>query len=139
MENITDPSKHQYAIELMQQLDNFRNPATAGASSELQVFQKWINFVRHWLVYCAAYGFTHNYQEIMEGNFFREIIIGTYHEGTMDILKNSMTRFTFCLSPILKLELSAETIIEDLLERFVPAAIDWEVSSASRITKRKAE
>lgn len=57
----------------------------------------------------------------------------------MDILKKSMTQFTFCSSPILKLELSAETIIEGLLERFVPAAIDWEVSSASRITKRKAE
>lgn len=35
--------------------------------------------------------------------------------------------------------LAAETIIEGLLERFVPTAIDWDVPSSSRVTKRKAE
>ena len=37
------------------------------------------------------------------------------------------------------MELSAQTIIEGLLERFVFAAIDWDVSSRSRITSRKAQ
>ena len=73
LENITDHSQRQYAKELIHQLDNFRNSATAGASSELQAFQRWINYVRHWLVYCAAYGFTHNYQKIMEGNFLEKL------------------------------------------------------------------
>lgn len=75
----------------------------------------------------------------MEGSFFSEIISGTNHEASMNILKAAMTKFTFCSSEIIKLELSAETIIEGLLDRFVPASIDWSISSASRITKRKSE
>lgn len=133
---IRNSSQLKFSTELIKQLDKYRGDS---AHSELQAFQKWINYTRHWLVYCAAYGFTHNYQSIMEGSYFSEIISNTNHEGTMAILKSAMVQFTFCSSEIIKLELSAETIIEGLLERFVPASIDWKVSSISRITKRKAE
>lgn len=139
LEGIKDPSQRRYSNELIQQLENYRLPNTQDRSLELQAFQKWINYTRHWLVYCAAYGFTHNYRSIMEGRFFREIIANTHHEGTMAILKKAMVRFTFCSEEILKLELSAERIIESLLERFVPAAINWDVSSIDRATKKKSD
>ena len=60
----------------------------------------------------------------------------------MAILKAAMGRYSYPAPGVLKLELAAETILEGLLERFVPAAIDTldgEVASASRLTKRKAE
>ncbi len=139
MEEIGDPSQHRYSNELIQQLENYRAPNTQDRSLELQAFQKWINYTRYWLVYCAAYGFTHNYRSIMEGRFFREIIANTHHEATMAILKKAMVQFTFCSEEILKLELSAERIIESLLERFVPAAINWDVSSTDRATKKKSD
>lgn len=139
LNEISDANQSRYSTQLLAQLDTYRKAEDEGTPSELRAFQKWINYTRHWLVYCAAYGFTHNYQAIMEGNFFSEIISNTYHEGTMFILKKAMVKFTFCSAQIIKLELSAETIIEGLLERFVPASMDWEVPSASRVTKRKAE
>lgn len=139
LKNISNASQRRFSSELLEQLDNYQKKDADGTSLDFQAFQKWINYTRHWLVYCAAYGFTHNYQAIMEGSYFREIISNTNHEGTMAILKGAMVQFTFCSSEIIKLELSAETIIEGLLERFVPASIDWSVSSVSRMTKRKAE
>lgn len=109
------------------------------SETPLKAFQRWINYVRHWLVYCAAYGFVSHYTEIMEGRFQQELLAVTFHEQTMPILKAAMVEFTFPSPGIIKLELAAETIIEGLMERFVPAAIDWDVESTSRHTKRKAE
>lgn len=139
LSRISNDKQRKFSEKLLQQLNDYIDVDLGNGFSELRVFQKWINYVRHWLIYCAAYGFTHRYQSIMEGGFFREIISGTNHEGSMNILKAAMTKFTFCSSEIIKLELSAETIIEGLLDRFVPASIDWSISSASRITKRKSE
>lgn len=78
----------------------------------MKVFQRWINYARHWLIYCAAYGFTQNYQGIMEGNYHNEILHNTFHESSMNILKKSMKEFTYCSAGIIKLELSAQTIKE---------------------------
>ncbi len=107
--------------------------------NDWRIFQKWIKYMRHWLLYCAAYGFTNHYKEIMEGTYHSEILSDTFHEMTMKILKEAMKTFTFPSANIIKLELSAEIIIEGLLERFVPAAIDWDVKSGDRKTKAKAE
>ena len=107
--------------------------------TELQAFQRWVNYARHWLLFCASYGFTLHYQDIMEGTCHVDLLAGTFHEKTMAAFKKAMVRFTFSTAEILKLELSAETIIEGLMERLVPAAVNWEVSSASRSTKRKSD
>jgi len=139
LSKISDPDQRDYSNKLIEKLEKYRIPNTGDRSLELQAFQKWINYTRHWLLYCAAYGFTHNYEKIMKGNFNREIISNTNHEGTMAILKKAMVQFTYYSAEIIKLELSAEEIIESLLERFIPAAINWEVSSADRATKKKSD
>lgn len=140
LSEITDTSQYKYSKELIDMLEKYRAPdGERVPSSELQAMQRWINYSRHWLLYCAAYGFKHNYKDIMEGNFYSEIISDTFHEGTVSILKDTMCRFTFCSSEIVKLELSAEEIIENLLKRFVPAAINWDVSSKDRDTKLKSD
>lgn len=140
LKEISDTQQRKYSKELFEILKSYRaseNKRTP--SSELQAMQRWINYTRHWLLYCAAYGFKHNYRDIMEGNFHREIISNTFHESTMSILKGAMGQFTYGSSEIVKLELSAEEIIENLLERFVPAAINWGVSSIDRVTKQKSD
>lgn len=140
LKKISDASQQKYSKELIEKLESYRaSEDDRTPSSELQAMQKWINYTRHWLLYCAAYGFKHNYKDIMEGNFHNEIISNTFHEGTMSILKKTMVQFTYCSSEIVKLELSAEEIIENLLERFVPAAINWGVSSIDRTTKQKSD
>lgn len=86
-----DADPGQYLYQLIEELDGFRK----SAETPLQAFQCWINHVRHWLIYCAAYGFTVHYAEIMEGRFQSELIGGTFHEQTMAILKAAMGRYSY--------------------------------------------
>lgn len=140
MEEIADRSQRYYSERTLSKLEEYRaEAAQRDPANELRAMQKWINHIRHWLLYCAAYGFTKNYRQIMEGSFQSEIIAGTFHEGSMKILKEAMVRFTYGARQIITLELSAETIIEGLLERFVPAAINWGVESADRANKKKSD
>ena len=99
-------------------------------SSSMAAFQRWIAYARHWLMYTAAFGFvpygagqTDSYSAIMEGTFRREIMEGTFHGGSIRILKAAMGRFAYDSEGILTLELAAQTILTTLLSRFVPAGL----------------
>ena len=61
--------------------------------------------------------------KIMEGTFRREIMEGTFHGGSIRILKAAMGRFAYDSEGILTLELAAQTILTTLLSRFVPAVL----------------
>lgn len=139
IKKIASEKQRSYSDILLSKLRIYKEESIAEKQPEMKAFQKWINYVRHWLIYCAAYGFTQNYKAIMEGNYYNEIIYNTHHESSMNIMKKSMKEFTYCSDGIIKLELSAQTIIEGLLERFVFAAIDWDVPSRSRMTSHKAQ
>lgn len=99
-------------------------------SSSMAAFQRWIAYARHWLMYTAAFGFVpygagqgDSYEAIMEGRFRREIMEGTFHGGSIRILKAAMGRFAYDSEGILTLELAAQTILSTLLSRFVPAVL----------------
>lgn len=131
-------SKRKYELDPEKFDHGYRGPEDERtASSELQAMQKWINYTRHWLLYCAAYGFVRDYTDIMEGNFQSEIISNTFHEKTMGILKDAMKKFTYCSPGVLRLELSAEKIIGGLLDRFVPAAVIWGINLSENQKYRK--
>lgn len=101
-------------------------------SSSMAAFQRWIAYARHWLMYTAAFGFvpygagqTDSYSAIMEGTFRREIMEGTFHGGSIRILKAAMGRFAYDSEGILTLELAAQTILTTLLSRFVRRCSTW--------------
>ena len=48
---------------------------------------------------------------------------GTFHGGSIRILKAAMGRFAYDSEGILTLELAAQTILTTLLSRFVPAVL----------------
>ena len=82
----------------------------------MAAFQRWIAYARHWLMYTAAFGFvpygagqTDSYSAIMEGTFRREIMEGTFHGGSIRILKAAMGRFAYDSEGILTLELAAQS------------------------------
>lgn len=86
-------------------------------------FQNWMDFVRKWFMYCASYSFSRNYQKIMEGSYNKELIEETFHGPSMKIMKDSMRKFVYIDSEIVKLELSAQKILSALLNDFVYAVI----------------
>ncbi len=99
-------------------------------------FQNWMDFVRQWFMYCVAYSFSKNYQEIMEGSYNKELIVETFHGPSMEILKKAMKRFVYNDSEIVKLELSARKIISSLLDDFGYAVINFGQEKQTQAEKK---
>ncbi|HBV68120.1 MAG TPA: hypothetical protein DEF04_07990 [Clostridiales bacterium] len=96
-------------------------------SSEHTAFQEWVQFSRQWLLYSAAFGFTDNYEKIMDGEYTNDILYGTFHQYSIEIMKKKvMGKYVYSDASILKLELAAQTIINSLLDKFVPAVLEYE-------------
>lgn len=94
-------------------------------------FQRWIAYVRHWLLYTASFGFApyaeeenDPYIQIMEGTYKDEIITGTYGEGIMRVLKAAMAHYAYDWEGILTLEVACDVIITTLLEKFGRAVLN---------------
>lgn len=59
----------------------------------------------------------------MKGTFSHDLFTNVNHSITMNIFKKAMEEFVFNSPGILKLELSAQTILSFLLDRFVHAVL----------------
>lgn len=80
------------------------------------------------LLRAAQFGFTKNYDLIMNGAFDKEILSSDYSTGKtlLTVLKNSAVKYVFNSYHITKMELSAATIINFFLDHFIPAAIKYD-------------
>lgn len=117
--NLEDDEKAQLLIkDLERRLENVQDE-----ESEMIAFQNWMDYARGWFMYCATYSFSRNYKSIMNGEFQRELMQGTFHEKSMKIFKNAMVEFVYEQPEIVKLELSAKKIISTLLDDFIYAVI----------------
>lgn len=100
-------------------LENNNRTLEADAKS----FNEWVKTARGWLMYCAAFGFTKHYSEIMNGQYTHDLFKDTFHELSIKALKKTMNQFAYHSSGIVKLELSAQTIISFLLDKMVRAVL----------------
>lgn len=117
--NLEDDEKAQLLIkDLERRLENVQDE-----ESEMIAFQNWMDYARGWFMYCVTYSFSRNYKSIMNGEFQRELMQGTFHEKSMKIFKNAMMEFVYEQPEIVKLELSAKKIISTLLDDFIYAVI----------------
>lgn len=105
----------KYIKELQKRRKNIGNDEKA--------LGEWLNYTRRWLMYCAVYSFSINYNDIMDGKYKKDLFKDTNVSEVIKMLKDAMKEFVFCDSSILKLELSSQTIISFLLDKFIHAAI----------------
>ena len=98
--------------------------------SDFVIFENWLEEVRLWLMRCAAFAFTHNYDAIMAGTYIDDLFIGTYAEDTLAILKATMAKYVYDCHDVVALELSARRIVESLLEDFIRAVMYYEEPDA---------
>ena len=117
--NLEDDEKAQLLIKDLER----RSENVQDEESEMIAFQNWMDYARGWFMYCVTYSFSRNYKSIMNGEFQRELIQGTFHEKSMKIFKNAMVEFVYEQPEIVKLELSAKKIISTLLDDFIYAVI----------------
>lgn len=96
---------------------------------ELNAVQNWIIYVQGQLLYCASYGFTKNYQSIMNGTFSAEVISASRGKTLSDALGSIVCDYVFKSCEIYKTDIAAGNIINFLLDRFVPAAVIYDTDN----------
>lgn len=118
--------------------DRYRKALERGvAQPETYAVQNWVVRIQGKLIACATYGFTANYQEIMEGTYKRDLFSGTCGEQIAQALGDIAYRYAFTSRPILKLEVAAEAILTFLLDKFVDAAIYYDTDTKLNAVQEK--
>lgn len=109
---------------------NVKNP-------EEYAIKNWIVQVQGYLISCATYGFTSNYDAIMEGSYPYDIFRGTYGEELMDLLGDMAYRRVFTTPDIFKMEVAESVILDFLMNKFVNAVIYYDTDvEMNKIEKR---
>lgn len=100
--------------------------------------KNWIVRVQGFLISCATYGFTSNYQAIMEGTYCFDLFHDTFARELMDLLGNLAMREVFSTRKIYLMELVEAGILDYLMDSFVRAVIhyDEDESALDSIDKR---
>ena len=99
--------------------------------------KNWIVQVQGFLIACATYGFTSNYEEIMAGTYKYDIFHGTYAEDLMHLLGDLAYREVFITPEIYKMEVAESVILDFLMNKFVNAVIYYDTDvKLSEIDKR---
>ena len=92
----------------------------------LYAVQNFVVRLQSSLLFCATYGFTSNYESIMNGTYSHDLFYRTYGDWVIQALGDIAFRYAFHTKPILQMEVSAFTILNFLMDRFVPAVIHYD-------------
>ena len=93
---------------------------------EEYAIKNWIVRVQGFLINCATYGFTSNYNEIMAGRYEHDLFYDTFAEKLMDMLGDLAFREVFTSDTIYRMEVAEATMIDYLMDRFVSAVIKYD-------------
>lgn len=107
------------------------------SSPEQNAVQRWIIYVQGVLLRCAAYGFTSNYKDIMEGSFPKELLAVSHGSALAYALGDMAYRFVFKSKEIYKLEVAAGEIYEFLLSKFTRAAVLYDTKLESSAIEQR--
>lgn len=99
------------------------------ASPKLNAVQNWIIYAQGFLLKCATFGFTKNYNEIMNGTFSQNILKSSYGKALINALSDIAKNHIFQSRHIYKLEISAGTIIDFLMDKFVNAVLYYDTKN----------
>ena len=88
--------------------------------------KNWIVQVQGFLINCATFGFTKNYDAIMAGTYGEDIFCGTYAEGLMHLLGDMAYRRVFTTPAIYKMEVAESVILNFLMDKFVHAVLYYD-------------
>lgn len=132
IEKAKQPQEAQLIKQVLEKLDQCYNRSkenifyAGGSFFEINAVQNWIIYLQRILLGYATDGFVDNYACIMEGRFTKEIISATPAVILAKALKEIAYKYAFCSESILKIELSAASIYNALLDNFVKAVINYD-------------
>ena len=77
-------------------------------------------------MYVACWRFSKSYDEILQGEYQYDLFYKNNHSLTVKLLRNAMSEFVFDSRIIVEPEVSAQNILNFLLDRFVPAVVRFD-------------
>ena len=104
---------------------------------KLYALQNFLVRLQSSLLFCATYGFTSNYNRIMNGLYRYDLFHGTYAEWVMEALGDIAYRYAFTSRAILQMEVSAGTILDYFLDRFIPAVLYYDTDVPLKMMDQK--
>lgn len=93
---------------------------------EEYAIKNWIVRVQGFVINCATYGFTSNYQAIMQGTYGHDLFYQTFAERLMNLLGDLAFREVFTSEPIYRMEVTEATMLDFLLDKFMTAIIKYD-------------
>lgn len=93
---------------------------------EEYAIKNWIVRVQGFLINCATYGFTSNYNEIMNGTYKYDLFYRTFAEKLMDLLGDLAYREVFTSDAIFKMEVAESSVLNYLMNKFVSAIVKYD-------------
>lgn len=103
-----------------------RGKALHVENPEEYAIKNWIVRVQGFLINCATYGFTSNYEAIMAGTYRYDLFHQTFAERLMDMLGDLAYREVFTSEFIYRMEVTEAVMIDYLMDRFVTAIIKYD-------------
>lgn len=97
---------------------------------EEYAIRNWIVRVQGFLISCATFGFTSNYEAIMEGTYPHDLFYQTYASELMDMLGDLAYNQVFTSKPIYLMEVAEAGMIDYLMDCFVTAIIKYDDEDA---------
>lgn len=128
-EDASEKEKDTYYSAMSELKKKYELAKERGISDPKQnAVQNWVIYVQNVFINGACAGFTTNYDAIMDGSFKKEIISdpGSGAAPLMHAMKEIAAKYVFRSPHIIKMEISADTIIRYLLSRFIPAAVKYD-------------
>jgi len=108
--------------EIIEQLASLHKTET----DKTKVMSQWRTYLRKWLMYVVCWRFSKSYDDILAGNFDHDLFYDTNHSLTMLLLKQAMCEFVYESRIITEPEVSAQIILNFLLDKFVPALVRFD-------------
>ncbi len=87
---------------------------------------QWGTYLRKWLMYVVCWRFSKSYDSILQGVFDYDLFYDNNHSLTVRLLKKAMSEFVFDSRIITEPEVSAQIILNFLLDKFVPAVVRFD-------------
>ncbi len=125
-----------YPIQVLEQ--QYEKAKERGqVNPEQYAVQNWLVRMQGYLIYSATEGFTAHYKTIMQGRYPYDIFYHTPGEKLIKVLGRIAYDYAFTSMPILKLEIAANTIITYLLDKMVPAVLQYDEDQPMGMMEQK--
>lgn len=137
MSMCSDDKSRDLYLSAVSKLETYYNRAEGLTSPGSNAVQNWVVYIQLLMLENAADAFINNYNEIMNGSFKTELLDVSPVSVLSFALSDLAYRYVFLSKQILKMEISEGNMIYFLMDKFVPAAIEFDTSNSSNILNKK--